>query len=400
MRFLYLLGIWALYAAMAIASPFHPKAGKWIRGRRNPSWKTQPSPNKPVYWFHCASLGEFDQGLPVMNALKEKEPGIHLLVTFFSPSGMDAWQKRQNQVDEVVYLPIDTPRKAKAFIRHYQPEKVFFIKYEIWYNHLKAASEAGAKIYGVSSMFRPNQRFFKWYGGLFREALKLFTRFFVQNEASQRLLSGIGIRNVTISGDTRYDRMMSVVRNNTGNDLLAQFKGNEPMLILGSSWPEEEKLFIAEQTAICAKYKVLIAPHDVSEAHISAISKQLSVSRTAYTTGVDSAARVLVLDTIGQLTAAYRYADVAFVGGGFSGKLHNILEPGAFGVPVIFGPKHARFPEAQLFLDRGVAREITEDSRLSERVDTLFEQQEIIRAELEKIFAENEGAAAVIVNNL
>lgn len=394
MRVFYGLGVRIMYALMWCAHFFHPKAKKWILGRKSPI-PTLPK-DKLVYWFHCASLGEFDQGLPIMNKLKEKNPSIFLVVTFFSPSGMDNYHKRDHKADLVLYLPLDTKRKAQNFIDKIHPEKVFFVKYEFWYNHLKAARRSGAKIYGVSSLFRPSHRFFKWYGGFFRKALALFDHFFCQDQRSLDLLKSIGISQTSVTGDSRYDRMIAVRDKNEPNPKIETFIGHDKVLLLGSSWQVEEELFKDAIIVIQNEWKIIIAPHDISENHIQSIEKIFTNSSCRYTQEIDVNKRILIVDTIGQLTSAYRYATVAYVGGGFTGKLHNILEPGAFGVPVLIGPKHERFPEAELFISRKCAQVITDADSFKSGLAFLNGQKEFISKELTTIFQENAGTATKI----
>lgn len=400
MRLLYGFGIRVLYALMWTASFFNAKAKKWMEGRKHVLSPSQIPADRPVYWFHCASLGEFDQGLPVMNALKEQHPDIFLIVTFFSPSGMEFYHKRDHSIDLAVYLPLDTKRNAEKFIRTIRPSKVFFVKYEFWYNHLKAARRSGAKVYGVSSLFRPTHRFFKWYGGFFRKALRLFDFFFVQDQRSKDLLLSIGITNVEVTGDTRYDRMLAVTEKQVGNGILEQFVRDEEVLLLGSSWPVDEETFRSALIELSYRMKIIIAPHDVSEEHVAKITQLFSDEVVRYTRFNDSSSRILILDTIGQLTSAYRYAHVAYVGGGFTGKLHNILEPGAFGVPVLFGPKFERFPEAQLFTERGVASVVTNAQEFTAALHNSMNDRLRIGAELKAIFRENSGAAKKIAEQV
>jgi 3-deoxy-D-manno-octulosonic-acid transferase len=394
MRVFYGLGVRIMYALMWCVHFFHPKAKKWILGRKTAI--PTLSKDKVVYWFHCASLGEFDQGLPIMNKLKEKNPSIFLVVTFFSPSGMDNYHKRDHKADLVLYLPLDTKSKAQNFIDRIHPEKVFFVKYEFWYNHLKAARRSGAKIYGVSSLFRPSHRFFKWYGGFFRKALALFDHFFCQDQRSFDLLKSIGISQASVTGDSRYDRMIAVRDKNEPNPKIEAFIGQEKVLLLGSSWPVEEELFKDAISSIQNEWKIIIAPHDISENHIQSIEKIFPNSSCRYTQEIDINKRILIVDTIGQLTNAYRYATVAYVGGGFTGKLHNILEPGAFGVPVLIGPKHERFPEAELFISRKCAQVITDADSFKSGLAFLNAQKEFISQELNAIFQENSGTATKI----
>lgn len=397
MRLFYGFGIRIFYLLMRFAALFHPKAAKWVAGRKRGLEGVSIPKDRKVVWFHCASLGEFDQGLPVMNALKEKDPTIFLVVTFFSPSGMEFYDKRKHAVDLALYLPLDTKSKATAFVATIQPSLVFFVKYEFWYNHLKSAKRHGAKIYGVSSLFRTTHRFFKWYGGFFRKALRLFDHFYVQDEQSLRLLNSIGMNQVTVTGDTRYDRMIAVTQSNEESPKIKVFVGEKPTLILGSIWPVDLEKIAPALLRLSASWKIIIAPHSITEENIQLISDLFAGRITRYTTDEATSAPVFVLDTIGQLTSAYQFAQVAYVGGGFTGKLHNILEPGAFGVPVIFGPNFSRFPEAQLFLDRKAAISI-EDAESFENAVNYFQQNQLLATtNLAALFAENAGAADKVV---
>jgi 3-deoxy-D-manno-octulosonic-acid transferase len=397
MRLFYGFGIRIFYLIMRFAALFHEKANKWIAGRQKGLQGVEIPSNTKVIWFHCASLGEFDQGLPVMNALKEKDSTIFLVVTFFSPSGMEFYNKRKHAVDLALYLPLDTKTKATEFVAIIQPSTVFFVKYEFWYNHLKAAKRHGAKIYGVSSLFRPSHRFFKWYGGFFRKALRLFDHFYVQDEQSQRLLNSIGMNQVTVTGDTRYDRMISVTQSNEEAPKIKAFVGDKPTLILGSIWPVDLEKIAPALLLLSASWKIIIAPHSITEENIQLIADLFDGRITCYTTDEATSAPVFVLDTIGQLTAAYQYAQIAYVGGGFTGKLHNILEPGAFGVPVIFGPNFSRFPEAQLFLDRKAAISIDDAESFENAVNYFQQNQLLATTNLAALFAENAGAAEKVV---
>lgn len=400
MRLFYGFGIRVFYAVMWLASWFHPKAKKWIGGRRVALSSYKVPKGREVVWFHCASLGEFDQGLPVMNAFKEAFPDSFLVVTFFSPSGMEFYQKREHKVDLALYLPLDTKINAKRFIAHFNPQMVFFVKYEFWYNHLKCARRNGAKIYGVSSLFRPSHRFFKWYGEFFRKALRLFDHFYTQDQRSKDLLLSIGIHQVTVTGDTRYDRMVAVKERSQENEIIRNFVEDKPVLILGSSWTIDEEILVPALTELRRKFRIIIAPHDISEKHIEQISAEFDHDIELYTDFRNLGKDILILNTIGQLTNAYQYADLAYIGGGFTGKLHNILEPGAFGIPIFFGPKYARFPEAQLFLDQGVAFTIEDSFSFEKAVEEALGQRAQINEKLSEIFGRNQGAAKKIIASL
>ena len=393
MHILYNISILVLRAGIGLAAIFNSKAKEWITGRHGEFKELPETKGKEVVWFHCASLGEFDQGLPLMHKLKTKNPTIFLLVTFFSPSGMKFYHKREHQTDHVMYLPLDTKKNARRFMNHFHPTQAFFVKYEFWSNFIFEAKKSGAKIYNVSGIFRNDHRFFKWYGGFFRKTLKAFDSFFVQNEESKQLLESINLKNVYITGDSRFDRVIENKKNVTENQIIAAFKNNQPLLIVGSSWPADEKIILPWINS--QKGKVLIAPHNVTKEHVNAILSSLP-DAVYYTEAhkynlVDK--KVLILDTVGQLANAYSYGTIAYVGGGFSGNLHNILEPAVFGLPVVFGPKHKRFPEAQNFIDLGIGFSVN----TTESFKTVFEQLtaslETVSKQTVKFVEQNQGAA-------
>jgi 3-deoxy-D-manno-octulosonic-acid transferase len=375
-----------------VASWFHPKAKAWVLGRQQ--WeaklRAQIPVDRKVLWFHCASLGEFDQGLPLMKSMKEEDPNLFLLVSFFSPSGMEHYQKREPIVDAACYLPLDTRANAEAFVALVQPVKAVFVKYEFWPNFLRALAEKDIETIAVSAIFRPKQIYFRWYGGFFRSALKHVHHFHVQNEASKNLLESIGIQNSTISGDLRYKRVFQAkeLAMQTSNELLATFTSGFTTLILGSSWPKEEGI-VRDALPNLGTIKLIIAPHDVSESHIRAIQAdfpdalrytQLDATRDATQL---AQAQILIIDCIGQLSAAYRYGTIAFIGGGFTGNLHNTLEPAVYGLPLLFGPKHTKFPEADLFLQKGYALEVNNSSDFSQAYHSLLEKADVLRMEME-----------------
>ncbi len=355
---------------------------------------------RKVVWFHCASLGEFDQGLPLMNKIKERNPEVFLLVSFFSPSGMEHYNKRNHQVDHVTYIPLDTNARATKFISTYKPEIVFFVKYEYWSRHIFAAKKSGAKIYNVSGLFRPGHRFFKWYGSYFRKTLRAFDHFFLQTEESQELLKSINIYNTSVTGDTRYDKVIDNKNNMTPDEALGTFAQNKDVLVIGSSWPEDERVLLPfiNQSDI----RVIIAPHDISEPHIIGIEKKLSRPYVRYTEINDSAsnADVIILNTIGHLASAYYYGKIAYVGGGFSGSLHNILEPAVFGLPVIFGPKYSRFPEASDFIKHGFGFSIDNTTAFIEAYDEIHNNLENISAREVSYVESHSGVTDKILEHL
>lgn len=394
MHLLYNIGVGAYGVAIRIASLFLPKAKKWITGRKNWSDNLPDIHGKKVIWFHCASLGEFDQGLPLMNEIKSQHPDIFLLVTFFSPSGFEHYHKREHQADFVCYLPLDTPGNARKFIQHFSPQKSFFVKYEFWGNYILTAKKSGSEIYNVSGIFRPNQRFFKWHGSFFRKILKQFDHFFVQNESSKQLLNSIDITKVTISGDSRFDRVIENREKAKDNEIIERFKSDDDLLIVGSSWPADESIllpWINESTK-----KVLIAPHQVDDKHVEQIISGISRKTSRYSRLTSDSSMdfdVLILDTIGHLASAYKYGTLAYVGGGFSGSLHNILEPAVFGLPVIFGPKHTRFPEAQAFIDGGFGFSVQTTSQFEKAFELILSDLTSI-GQKEQTFVESNAGAS------
>ncbi|PHR26970.1 MAG: 3-deoxy-D-manno-octulosonic acid transferase [Fluviicola sp.] len=395
MHLLYNIGVSAYGIAIRIASLFLPKAKKWIAGRKKWHLYLPDLENEEVVWFHCASLGEFDQGLPLMHKIKTETPDVFLLVTFFSPSGFEHYQKREHHADFVCYLPLDTPSNAKKFIQHFSPTQSFFVKYEFWGNYILAAKKSGSKIYNVSGIFRPKQRFFKWYGGFFRKILQQFDHFFVQNESSKELLNSIQLSNVTVTGDSRFDRVIENRDKAKDNAIIQQFKGTDQLIIIGSSWPVDEALL--NPWINRSNHKILIAPHQVDDKHIEQIISGISRKVERYSRlseGSVSDSEVLILDTIGHLASAYKYGTIAYVGGGFSGSLHNILEPAVFGLPVIFGPKHTRFPEAQAFIDGGFGFSIESTTQFESAFNEISSELDLI-SEKEKAFVTQSAGASL-----
>lgn len=401
MKLLYTLGIRAYGMVLWIAQFFSPKAKSWVTGRKR-FWQRLPQvPDRKVYWFHCASLGEFDQGLPLMNRLKAEDPDIFLLVTFFSPSGFEHYHKRQHSADLVCYLPLDTPSNARRFIRHFRPESVFFVKYEFWANYIAAAKKSGAKVYSVSALFREDHRFFKWYGELFRKTLRSIDYFFVQNQASLRLLSSIGIQQAMYCGDTRFDRVIENRKNVQPDEKLARFLEGRKAFVVGSCWPEDESLLQNLILEISHDIPVILAPHDIGAQHLQQIEKRFGDQVVRYSQWDGAPGRtILLIDSIGKLANAYSYGRIAYVGGGFSGSLHNILEPAVFGLPVIFGPKHKRFPEAQAFIDAGAGFSVADDAAFRKAWDHILENEAALSARTEQLVRESTGATGKIVSFL
>ena len=404
MHLLYNLGIYSYGLLIKLISPFNPKAKLWLNGRKDFFKNLPPISNDNVYWFHCASLGEFDQALPVINLIKSSNPSIFVLVTFFSPSGYLHFHKRNHKADYVCYLPLDTQNNAEKFIKYFNPVKAFFVKYEFWANYIFELKKTKAELYSISAIFRPDQRFFKKNNAFFKSILYKFDHFFIQNEISAELLKSIGITNFDITGDTRFDRVIENKNNLTKNEILDQFSNGQKTVILGSSWTIDEKLIIPLINKESWTQKVIIAPHDISENHINEILKLLQTPFIRYSNlekGMKyNNEKVLILDTIGHLANAYSYGEVAYVGGGFSGSLHNILEPAVFGLPVIFGPKHSRFPEGEMFINEGIGFSITTESEFQEKYTLITKNIKDLKAKTEKFIQLQTGASEKIVSFL
>lgn len=350
MLFVYNLLTTLTFPVLHLVALFSPKIKLFVRGRKDVfsmlAGKISP-PDKTI-WFHSASLGEYEQGLPVMEEIRKKFPGHKIVLTFFSPSGYEV-RKNTAAADVVAYLPLDTKANARKFISLVHPEMVFFIKYEFWPNYLNELKRNNIKTYLISGLFRPNQAFFKWYGGFYREAFRAFDHFFVQYESSKKLLETIGFTNVTVSGDTRYDRVSTILERDNSLPFVEQFINGKTTIVFGSSWPKDESLFV-DFINKEAGAKFIIAPHTIGESHINDIRNGITRKTVLFTEmeGKDlSQYDVFIVNTIGILGKIYSYADAAYVGGGFgTAGLHNILEPAAFGVPVVIGPNHQKFPEA------------------------------------------------------
>ncbi len=335
-----------------VASLFHSKAKKWVFGRKNILKRLRQviPPNQKIIWVHCASLGEFEQGRPVIEQLKKDYPTHAVLLTFFSPSGYEA-QKNYSGADWVFYLPMDSASNARDFLEIVQPVLVIFVKYEFWYYYLKKIKYRNIPLILISALFRKDMSFFKWYGGLQCKILSRFNHLFVQNEASLFMLEKIGLSSIaSVSGDTRFDRVIEIANTTQALPLIEKFLADSPSLIAGSTWPEDEIVIQKAFTILkTEKPKLIIAPHEINETHIAALKSlfpnsilysQLNISNTP-------AAPILIIDNIGMLSKLYKYATITYVGGGMKVKgIHNVLEPAVFGKPVIFGPFYKKYSEA------------------------------------------------------
>lgn len=349
MLLFYSLGIKFYYLLIYLASFFNTKASLWINGRKNWRKKFNPNQSTQKIWFHFASLGEFEQGKPLLEAVKIQHPEKEIVITFFSPSGYEI-RKDSPLGDYILYLPLDTEQNASDFIDLFKPEIAIFNKYEYWYFYFKTLKQKKVPLFVTSTIFRPNQIFFKFYGGLNRKILGFVTHFFVQNEESKRLLESIGISNLTVSGDTRFDSVLNLARNKKAYPLISGFKADYKLFIAGSTWPEDED-FIAE----CIKnqalgWRFIIAPHEISEVKLLALEKMLAFKCVRYSQLLKEEktnSNVVIIDNIGMLSSVYSYGEIAFIGGGFGTGIHNTLEAAAWGLPVIFGPNYTKFQEAK-----------------------------------------------------
>jgi len=368
MLWLYNFGIFLYKIVVTVASAFNVKANLFLKGRKNLLKiiaNKEFSKERPV-WFHFASLGEFEQGRPVLEELKKNHPETKLIVTFFSPSGYEI-RKNYTLADGVFYLPLDTRKNATEFIRVVRPRMAIFTKYEYWYHYFKTLHDNGIPLIIISGIFRPEQAFFKWYGGFYRRILGFVTTFFVQNEQSVKLLNQLGLGNVELSGDTRFDRVAENALAPKQLPLIEAFCGNNLVFIAGSTWLPDEML-LKDLFQQFPDWKFIIAPHETNAAHIQEITKMMPTAirytqLNTETSTVDQ--QVLIIDNIGILSSVYQYGKVAYIGGGFGTGIHNTLEAAAFGLPVIIGPKYDKFQEAKDLLKLGAAVSIQSFDDLS-----------------------------------
>ncbi len=387
---------------------FSPKIKLFVEGRKTvfQSLESKISSSDKSIWFHAASLGEFEQGLPVMEKIKKEFPNHKIVVTFFSPSGYEV-RKNNSIADVTVYLPLDTKSNAQKFLKLVNPDLVFFIKYEYWPNYLNELKKLNIRTYLISGIFRENQAFFQWYGGFYRNALKAFDYFFVQNESSKLLLQKLGFNNVKISGDTRFDRVVSILERDNSLDFIKQFKNNTITIVIGSSWPKDESLLVNYINQTNLKVKFIIAPHNIKVEQIQELKNSITKKTVLFSEKENtdlSNYDVLIVDTIGILTKIYSYADIAYVGGGFGNPgVHNILEPATFGIPIIVGPNYSHFAEAVALVHQEGCISIANQNELNDAFSNLISNEDI---RLEKghicsTFVQmNKGATAVILKHI
>ncbi|MGM9633787.1 MAG: 3-deoxy-D-manno-octulosonic acid transferase [Alloprevotella sp.] len=391
---MYSLAIYLYMLAANIASLFNKKAKLLMRGHRN-TWRILRSVNdeRECYWFHAASLGEFEQGRPLIERLRKAHPEARILLTFFSPSGYEV-RKNYDGADTVCYLPFDTPANARKFIRLARPKAAYFIKYEFWRNYINTLHRRGIPVYSVSSIFRENQIFFRPYGRGYARCLRHVTHFFVQNEHSRELLGRLGIEAVTVTGDTRFDRVLDIREAAKPLPLVERFAGLWPVLVAGSSWGPDEDLIIPYFNARPG-LKLVLAPHVVSEEHLAEIERKLerpSLRYSVATTKSVAEADCLIIDCYGLLSSIYRYAAVAYVGGGFGVGIHNVPEAAVYGVPVMIGPNNQKFREARDLIDCGGCLEIHGEEDFNQTLTHLLDDKQAL-------YAAGRAAGQYISNN-
>jgi 3-deoxy-D-manno-octulosonic-acid transferase len=397
MLVLYNIGIHLYYTLVYIVSLYKNKAKLWIKGRSG----QHVQPLKSSIWFHFASLGEFEQGRPVLEAAKNDYPQHSIVITFFSPSGYEA-RKNTPLADAVYYLPLDRAANARKFISAINPVMAIFTKYEYWYHFFNELHKQHVPLYIISGIFRPGQVFFRWYGGLHRKMLKMVTWFFVQDIPSKHLLHDAGITNVTISGDTRFDRVWANAQQPKSLKYVAEFKSNQKLFIAGSTWPADEKL-IAELISQHPGWKFIIAPHEIGEDKISGLVSLLPKETTIKFSGISHLTpntSYLIIDNIGMLSSLYQYADIAYIGGGFGAGIHNTLEAAAFGMPVIFGPKYDKFKEAKDLVELKAGFSISSQDELNTVAGVLMSDEAARYAaaiSAKNYVQQNVGATAAIM---
>ena len=364
---MYNIIMYIIQLGVAIGSIFNDKLRKMWQGEQDAvqTLRKKVDPDADYIWFHAASLGEFEQGRPLMEQIKKSYPQYKILLTFFSPSGYEV-RKNYEGADIITYLPIDTVGNARQFLRTVRPVMAFFIKYEFWYNYLHILQYRGIPAYSVSSIFRPDQVFFKWYGRGYGRVLKCFTRFFVQNEESKKLLESIGIHDTMVVGDTRFDRVLQIKEASKQLPIVERFVKGTPedqkkVFVAGSSWQPDEEIFL-KYFNNHRDWKLIVAPHVIGEDHLKVIFSLIKDKKVVrYTQATEdnvAEADVLIIDCFGLLSSVYHYGDVAYVGGGFGVGIHNVLEAAVWGMPVLFGPNNKHFAEAQGLLQSGGGIEI------------------------------------------
>lgn len=390
-----------------ISALWNKKAAKWVNGRKGLLDKIEDTvnPNDKIIWFHCSSLGEFEQGRPVLERCKQDYPDYKILLTFFSPSGYEV-RKDYNQADYVFYIPADTISNARRFLEAVNPQLAIFVKYDFWFNFLQVLFEKQIPVVYISAIFRSDQYFFKPKGKWFLEILKTVRLFFVQNKGSKKLLNKRGIENVHVVGDTRFDRVLQTASHPEQFPLIEQFKGDKKLIIAGSTWEKDDSLMVSLIQKREDVFKYIIAPHEIEEEKIDALIKRIELDCVKFTELTEdnaSHADVLIVDTIGHLSHLYQYADLAYVGGGFNKGIHNILEAAAYNIPILFGPNFHKFQEAEDLMNAGGAFVIYANRNLNHKVTDLFFEEsklENIKQIIKEYMEKRKGVTERIMTEL
>lgn len=427
MLFFYNFLIYFASQVLKILALFSPKLKLFVDGRKNVFSQLQSKigTNDKTIWFHAASLGEYEQGIPVIEHIKKEFPLHKIIITFFSPSGFEV-RKNNTLADVTVYLPLDTKANANRFLEIVRPKMVFFIKYEFWPNYLNELKKRNINTYLISGIFREKQAFFKWYGGFYREALKTFNHFFVQNDASKKLIQSIGFENVTVSGDTRFDRVVDILNRDNSLDFIENFRfldsarnHKATLIVIGSSWPKDEELLVNYINQSADDVKFIIAPHNIKQEQILNLKSSIQKKTILYSeynnemlkqhfdsTQCDNLveSKVFIIDTIGILTKIYSYADIAYVGGGFGNPgVHNILEPATFGVPIVIGPNYSHFAEATALVHATGCISINNQNELNDAFNLLLNNKDEREEKghiCETFVQMNKGATSKIIHHI
>lgn len=404
--FFYSVALRMYYLGISSASLFIPKASKWIKGRKEQKEKVRSLANvsERRIWFHCSSLGEFEQGLPVLESIRNEYPGHKIVLTFFSPSGYEH-KKNTSLADYVFYMPLDGANASKNFLDNIRPELAFFVKYEFWYFYGKELQKRKIPFFCLSAVFRPGQIFFKPWGDFFRKMLLRYTHLFVQDQESLELLYKHRVARVTVSGDTRFDRVYSKLIEEPKFTEFLTFADGHPVIVCGSTWPADESVLL-KWYQMNSNFRMIIAPHEVTDAHCRKLATEFDPSAMLYSEWKNfptAECKVIIIDSVGMLSSLYRYGKFAYIGGGFGAGIHNILEAVVFGIPVYFGPNFKKFLEAKELIKRHGAFCIRNEKDLDQMINmltgqpVLYEQVETIN---KKYIAEKKGATEVIMNYL
>ncbi|WP_223826719.1 3-deoxy-D-manno-octulosonic acid transferase [Flagellimonas sp. S3867] len=406
-RSLYNILLHFTWIVLHLIAIFNTKISLFVKGRKRTRaiLSAKHLTNEKVIWMHVASLGEYEQGLPILEKLRVHYSSYKIVLTFFSPSGYEI-KKDSPIADAVVYLPLDTKFNAKRFLEMVNPEVAIFVKYEIWPNYLHELKQRNIPTFLISAIFSKKQIFFKWYGGFMRKTLGAFSHFFVQDKTSEALLKSIGYDNVTISGDTRFDRVSKIMGQDNHLDFMEKFKNNHFCMVAGSSWPEDEKLLVEYINSTDAPTKFVIAPHNIKQGHIDGLKNIIHKKSICFSEIEDKSLadfEVLIVDTIGLLTKIYSYANVAYVGGAFATGLHNTLEPATFGIPIVIGPKYEGFKEAEDLVDNKGILVITNPSEFKSLMDRFITDVDFMRktGTINASYVnENRGATNLILDHI